>query len=67
MEKDEVKVDTILEDLKIIMHEIKECKDEDEISVLVYGMFRALKDLDDNTTIEEAIQYSKDKWSDLYG
>lgn len=67
MGRDDVKVDTILDDLKIVMHEVKECKDEEEISVLFYGMFRALKDLDKDVTLEEALQYSKDRWSDLYG
>jgi hypothetical protein len=53
-------------DVKLLMKELDKCSDIEEQAIMMYGVIRALKDKDADLSIEKAIDYSKQNWSDLY-
>jgi hypothetical protein len=57
---------TISTDVKMLMKELDNCENSEEAAILIYGMYRGLKDSDVELDLKEAIKYSKENWSDLY-
>jgi len=64
MSKDPVTLGNVTSSIKELMNEIKDLNEE-QTAVFIYGMYRAQSD-DKDITLHEAIEYSKNNWSDLY-
>jgi hypothetical protein len=65
MSREKLSLNGITNDVKTIMHKMDECRDNQQIAILIYGMYQAQRENND-LSLEETIESSQANWLDLF-